>query len=188
MKKLFLMFLCAQFFFSSCLPTKQLRIVKTHQQVMDEKCSNKAEILLDLGPADRSTDDGRNGEILIFDESYTVTKSRGRSNTIVPKKSPQSSNPYNIEYKPFSNSITTNTSTKSTESKVSKEIIFYINENNECYHWRTSGYDLSQKEYFPLQENIKKNERTRQLTQYVVYSTYGIVASTFVYLFILGLF
>ena len=58
--------------------------------------------------------------------------------------------------------ITTNTSLKSTESKVSKEIIFYINENNECYYWRTSGYDFKQIEYFPLEENIKKNKRTEK--------------------------
>ena len=78
MKKL-LILLCLPIFFTSCFPTKEMRIVKTHEEVMNEHCKNKnkSEILLKLGPPDRSTDDGKNGEILIYDDSVERTSSRG---------------------------------------------------------------------------------------------------------------
>ena len=136
MKKLLLLFF-AQIFLTSCFTMRTIveeRIIKTHEEVMDDQCNNKtkSEILLKLGAPDRSTDDGNNGEILVFDDSYTITNASGSATTSI----------YEIFGVPIAS---TNTSIKSVESKVEKEILFYVNKNNECYHWKTQGYDFTKK-------------------------------------------
>ena len=135
-----------QIFLSSCMSTGEWIIVKTHEEVMDEQCDNKtkSEILIKLGAPDRSTDDGNNGEILVFDNSYTKTYTSGSSNTSI----------YEIFGVPVAS---TKTSKTSIDGKIEKEILFYINENNECYHWKTKGYDFSNKEYIDVEENTKES-------------------------------
>ena len=83
MKKLLLILLCLPFLFTSCRPTQELVVTKTHVEVMDAQCNNKnkADILLNLGAPDRITEDGNDGEILIFDESYTRTNTEGNEFT-----------------------------------------------------------------------------------------------------------
>ena len=128
MKKLLLLFF-AQIFLTSCFTTRTIveeRIVKTHDESMDEQCKNKtkSEILLKFGGNYISTDDGNNGEILVFDDSYTVTS--GASLISIDDI--------------FGVSIY-----NATTSKVKQEINFYINEDKKCYHWKTKGWDFTKK-------------------------------------------
>ena len=134
------------FFLSSCRPTQELIVIQTHKEVMDEQCENKnkSEILIKLGAPDRTTDDGNNGEILVFDESYVKTYTQGRSNTSV----------YEIFGVPRAS---TKISKTSTNKKVKQEINFFIDENKQCYHWKTIGWDFTKYEHLFLEENARKN-------------------------------
>ena len=133
---------------------------------MDEQCNNKtkSEILLKLGAPDRSTDDGNNGEILVFDDSYTITNASGSATTSI----------YEIFGVPVAS---TKTSKTSIDGKIEKEILFYINENNECYHSKAYGYDFTNKEYFPLEENRRKNDKIAK------YVGFGLVGVSIIYIY-----
>lgn len=132
------------FIFSSCSTVKNLEVMQSHESVCDEICNGKSkgDIISLFGPPDRKTEDGYDGEIIVYTQETvnTVSQSNSFFGVWISSKLPVAL-----------------TNTKSTSKKDILELGFYIDTNNNCYRLRTEGYD------FTIYENNEKRRERRHI-------------------------
>tara|TARA_B110000467_G_scaffold108143_1_gene98514 strand:+ start:264 stop:899 length:636 start_codon:yes stop_codon:yes gene_type:complete len=109
-------------------------ILKTHNQVCAEMCIgyNKGDIIENMGPADRKTEDGRGGEILVYNQESVMSSSENRTA---------------YGFWKFSGTPGSISKTLKYDKKIVKEMAFYINDDKHCYRLRTEGYDFTIYQY-----------------------------------------
>ena len=148
-----LLLLILPLYFSSC--STKYKVIKSHETVCDELCisNSKADIISVFGPPDRKTEDGLDGEILVYEKRMTRSQSANKT--------------YYGQWA-LLNLPGSYEKSKTISKQIIREMAFYINDAGNCYRLRTEGYDFTERQKlkngidtsypdFVMSNNIKIN-------------------------------